>query len=107
MPPAELEGILISHPSIDDVAVVGIYDESQATEVPRAYVVPAKGVKADKRTEREVVEWLARKVAGHKRLRGGVRFVDEVPKSASGKILRRVLKEKAMEEERKKPKAKL
>ena len=107
VPPAELEGILISHPSIDDVAVVGIYDESQATEVPRAYVVPAKGVQAHKKTETEIVEWLAGKVAAHKRLRGGVRFVDEVPKSASGKILRRVLKEKAMVEEGKKPRPKL
>ena len=107
VPPAELEGILISHPSVDDVAVVGIYDENQATEVPRAYVVPAKGVEADKRTEKDIVEWLATKVAGHKHLRGGVRFVDEVPKSASGKILRRVLKENSLEEERKGPKAKL
>lgn len=105
VPPAELEGILIGHDDIDDVAVLGIYNEEQATEVPRAYVVPAKGVKGDKATEKKIVDWLAQKVAGHKRLRGGVRFVDEIPKSAAGKILRRVLKAKALEEE--KPKAKL
>jgi 4-coumarate--CoA ligase len=98
VPPAELEGILIGNEEIDDVAVVGIYNEEQATEVPRAYVVPKKGVKGDKETEDRIVKWLAGKVASHKRLRGGVRFVDEVPKSASGKILRRVLKEKAKEE---------
>jgi len=85
--------------------VIGIEDKEQATEVPRAYVVPKKGVKGDKETEKRIVDWLATKVASHKRLRGGVKFVDEVPKSASGKILRRVLKEKAKSED--KPKAKL
>lgn len=104
VPPAELEGILTSHPMIDDVAVIGINDEAQATEVPRAYVVPAKGVEAGKKTEDDIVQWMAARVASHKRLRGGVRFVDEIPKSASGKILRRVLKVRAMEEEKKKGK---
>ncbi|MCJ1391123.1 hypothetical protein MMC18_003985 [Xylographa bjoerkii] len=107
VPPAELEGILISHEKIDDVAVVGIYDHAQATEVPRAYVVPGKGVEGGRETEREITEWLRGKVASHKRLRGGVRFVDEVPKSASGKILRRLLKVRAEEEAKKGEKAKL
>jgi 4-coumarate--CoA ligase len=107
VPPAELEGILISHPDIDDVAVIGIDDKEQATEVPRAYVVPKKGVEAGKATEKRIVEWLDSKVASHKRLRGGVRFVDVVPKSVSGKILRRVLKEMAKEEESKGVKARL
>ncbi|KAF4310233.1 AMP-dependent synthetase/ligase [Botryosphaeria dothidea] len=100
VPPAELEGLLVSHPSIEDVAVVGIYDKDQATEVPRAYVVPAKGVEAGPKTEKEIIDWLTEKVAHHKRLRGGVRFVDEIPKSVSGKILRRVLKAQAVEEEK-------
>ncbi|KKY19534.1 putative 4-coumarate- ligase [Diplodia seriata] len=100
VPPAELEGLLVSHPSIEDVAVVGIYDKEQATEVPRAYVVPAKGIEASPKTEKEIVAWLTEKVAHHKRLRGGVRFVDEIPKSVSGKILRRVLKAQAAEEEK-------
>jgi acyl-coenzyme A synthetase/AMP-(fatty) acid ligase len=98
VPPAELEGILMSHEDIDDVAVVGIYNKEQATEVPRAYVVPRKGVKGDKETEQKIVKWLEAKVAGHKRLRGGVGFVDAIPKTASGKILRRVLKEQATKE---------
>ena len=98
--PAELEGLLASHPMIDDVAVIGIYDATQATEVPRAYAVPARGVEASPKTEEEIVGWLRERVANHKRLRGGVRFVDEVPKSASGKILRRVLKVRAEEEGR-------
>ncbi|KAK5157614.1 hypothetical protein LTR04_005400 [Oleoguttula sp. CCFEE 6159] len=99
VPPAELEGLLSSHPKINDCAVIGIYNKDQATEVPRAYVVPSPGVEGGKGTEKEIVDWMAAKVASHKRLRGGVRFVDEIPKSVSGKILRRVLKIKAHEEE--------
>ena len=99
VPPAELEGLLLGHPLVDDVAVVGVYDEAQATEVPRAYVVLGKGAEGGREAERQITEWLRGRVASHKRLRGGVRFVDEVPKSASGKILRRLLKARAQEEE--------
>lgn len=106
VPPAELEGLLQSHPNVDDVAVLGIYSEEQATEVPRAFVVPTKGVDGSKQTAEEITNWLAERVASHKRLRGGVTFVDEIPKSASGKILRRVLK-KTAEEAKKGPRAKL
>ena len=107
VPPAELEGLLVSHPMIEDVAVMGIYNKDQATEEPRAYVVPAKGVEAGPKTEQEIKDWLQAKVANHKRLRGGVKFVDEIPKSASGKILRRVLKQRALAEETAPVKAKL
>ncbi|KAI9843181.1 MAG: hypothetical protein M1837_006543 [Sclerophora amabilis] len=100
VPPAELEGLLLAHPKINDVAVVGVYNKDIASEVPRAYVVPKPGVEGSKATAEEIASWMAKKVAGHKRLRGGVRFVDEVPKSASGKILRRLLKLKAIEEEK-------
>lgn len=98
VPPAELEGKLMDHPGINDVAVIGVYNEEQHTEVPRAYVVASSGKTSEKDAE-EIVQWLAGKVANHKRLRGGVRFIDEVPKSAAGKILRRLLKEKAKKEE--------
>ncbi|ATZ46425.1 hypothetical protein BCIN_01g10250 [Botrytis cinerea B05.10] len=98
VPPAELEGLLISHEDIDDVAVIGIYNEEQATEVPRAYVVPRKGVAGDKEEEKKIMAWLQAKVASHKRLRGGVKFVDVIPKSPSGKILRRLLKDRALKE---------
>lgn len=106
VPPAELEGILLGHEDIADVAVIGIQDHVQATEVPRAYVVPKPGVEV-KGLETKIVKWLEAKVASHKRLRGGVRFVDVIPKSVSGKILRRVLKGIAKEEEEKGQKAKL
>ncbi|CAD0092001.1 unnamed protein product [Aureobasidium vineae] len=107
VPPAELEGYLVAHEKIDDVAVIGIYREDLATEVPRAYVVPRKGVEAGKALEDDIVNWIGAKVANHKKLRGGVRFVDQIPKSISGKILRRVLKAQAEEEAKKGQKAKL
>lgn len=109
--PAELEGKLMDHPLINDVAVIGVEDKELHTEVPRAYVVHAKrgssagnkdsGVpvsKEDKDDAEEIVRWIADKVADHKKLRGGVRFIDEIPKSAAGKILRRLLKERAKKE---------
>lgn len=107
VPPAELEGILVSHPKVNDAAVIGIYDKDQASEIPRAYIVPKDGLGKTDQDAKEIVDWLATKVAHHKKLRGGVRFVDEIPKSVSGKILRRMLKVKAQEEEDGKAKAKL
>ncbi|UPX17713.1 uncharacterized protein EKO05_0008053 [Ascochyta rabiei] len=107
VPPAELEGILVSHPNITDVAVIGVYDKDQASEIPRAYVVPKDGLGKGEKEAKEIVDWLGAKVAHHKKLRGGVRFVDEIPKSTTGKILRRLLKVKAQEEEDSKAKARL
>ncbi|KAH7401918.1 4-coumarate-CoA ligase-like protein [Phaeosphaeria sp. MPI-PUGE-AT-0046c] len=98
VPPAELEGILVSHPNVLDCAVIGLYDKEQATEIPRAYVVPKEGLGKTDLEAKEIADWLSAKVAHHKKLRGGVRFVDEIPKSVSGKILRRVLKVKAQAE---------
>lgn len=117
--PAELEGKLMDHPLVNDVAVIGIEDKEMHTEIPRAYIVHAKragkaGKKEtgqpetdeDKKDAEEIVKWVAEKVANHKRLRGGVRFIEEIPKSAAGKILRRVLKDRAKKESSD-PKAKL
>lgn len=110
VPPAELEGILLDNESIDDVAVIGVHSEQHGCEVPRAYVVRSASSKAsgvsDADEAANIVAWIHDKVAQHKRLRGGVRFVDAIPKSVSGKILRRVLKEQAKKEDEK-PKAKL
>ena len=100
VPPAELEGLLTSHAKINDVCVVGVYDKTQATEIPRAYVVVKTGVERSAKTGKEIEAWLGGKVANHKRLRGGVRFVEEIPKTASGKILRRMLKVKAEKEDK-------
>jgi 4-coumarate--CoA ligase len=104
--PAELEGLLIDHPKVDDAAVIGVYAEEQASELPRAYLVVKAGTPKTEATAKEISDWLASKVAGHKKLRGGIRFIDEVPKSTSGKILRRILKDEAAKEGAD-PKAKL
>ncbi|KAJ2783501.1 hypothetical protein GGI15_002559 [Coemansia interrupta] len=90
--PAELEGILMQHENVKDCAVVGVFDEERQTEVPRAFLVLAGADDADAAAS-EVVRWLDAQVAYYKRLRGGYRLVDAVPKSASGKLLRRMLKE--------------
>ncbi|KAH8432144.1 acyl--CoA ligase [Aspergillus melleus] len=108
--PAELEGILVDNEAIEDVAVIGVESEAHGTEVPLAFVVrgaksKASGVSAEQEAA-NIVKWLDDKVAYHKKLRGGVRFVDEIPKSVSGKILRRVLKKQAKQEAAA-PKAKL
>ncbi|KAF2134024.1 4-coumarate-CoA ligase-like protein [Dothidotthia symphoricarpi CBS 119687] len=107
VPPAELEGYLVAHPHVSDVAVIGVYDKDQATEIPRAYIVPKDGLGKGEAEAKEIVAWLNAKVAPHKKLRGGVRFVDEIPKSISGKILRRLLRVKAQAEEEGAAKAKL
>ena len=85
--PAELESLLLKHPKIADVAVIPVADEDSG-EVPKAVVVPKGPLTAE-----EVMSYLLPHVAHYKRVRH-VEFVDAIPKSPSGKILRRVLVEK-------------
>ncbi|PQE06850.1 hypothetical protein CJF32_00010419 [Rutstroemia sp. NJR-2017a WRK4] len=106
--PAELEGILLTREEVVDVAVVGKWDKGRETEVPVAFVVGKGGPdRYGEKEGREIERWLEGKVANHKRLRGGVKWVEEIPKSASGKILRRVLREGLKKEEKQGLKAKL
>lgn len=91
----------MGHHDVSDVCVIGFYDNSQATELPRAYVTLKSGVQQSDDKAKEIAEWIADKVAPHKRLRGGVYFIDVVPKSPSGKILRRVMRDKVKQEGRK------
>ena len=87
VPPAELEAVLLSHPAVADAAVVPLAD-AEAGEVPRAFVV-LKGTA----TAEELMAHVASRVASYKKLRQ-LEFVDAIPKSASGKILRRLLKDR-------------
>ena len=82
--PAELEALLVGHPQIADAAVIGVPDED-AGEVPKGFIVASGDLTPD-----EVTAWVAERVSPYKRLRA-VEIVDEIPKSASGKILRRLL----------------
>ncbi len=86
--PAELEALLINHPEVQDVAVIGVPDE-ECGELPKAYVVAA----GDRSTRDALMEWCAEKVSPQKKIRL-VEEIDEIPKSASGKILRRELKDR-------------
>ncbi|XP_052743142.1 uncharacterized protein LOC112057207 [Bicyclus anynana] len=88
VPPAEIEAVLLKHPSIREAGVVGIPDPA-AGEVPLAFVVLQPGVTL---TQKEIQDYVAERLSNPKHLRGGVRFIDEVPKNQTGKILRRELR---------------
>lgn len=88
VPPAEIEAVLLKHPAIQDVGVVGIPNLKNG-EVPLAFVVVKPG---EKLTEKEVQDFVAERLSNPKHLRGGVRFINEIPKNQTGKILRRELK---------------
>ncbi|HEX4789514.1 MAG TPA: AMP-binding protein [Actinospica sp.] len=90
--PAELEALLLTHPQIADAAVIGVTDEV-GEEVPKAFVVRGAGDEAAALGEDGVMAFVAERVAPYKKVRR-VEFVDTVPKSASGKILRRELRDR-------------
>ncbi|KAI8147112.1 hypothetical protein BJV82DRAFT_376835 [Fennellomyces sp. T-0311] len=90
--PAELEALLMGHDAVADCCIVGVYDSSQATELPRAYVVLQSGSQPTQAMAKDIQDYVAKNVTNYKKLRGGVRFVDAIPKNASGKILRREVK---------------
>ncbi|KDQ09380.1 hypothetical protein BOTBODRAFT_148208 [Botryobasidium botryosum FD-172 SS1] len=106
VPPADLEAVLLMHPEVGDVGVIGIESEDRTTELPRAYIVPKSGYSSlPTQGEREkfaleIQKWIEGKVARHKYLRGGVVVIEAIPKSAAGKILRRQLRDLAKEEVR-------
>ncbi|KAG1687955.1 putative 4-coumarate--CoA ligase 3 [Nymphon striatum] len=88
--PSEIESVILSHSSVRDAGVIGLPDD-ESGEVPLAFVVLKPGMEytdAD-----SIITHVNQKVAVYKRLRGGVEIVKEIPRNASGKILRRKLKE--------------
>ena len=93
VPPAELEAALLSHPSISDAAVIGIYFEEDATEYPVAYVVTQQNVQQTDKLSRKIKNFVGQ-VAHHKKLRGGVIYIDKIPKNTGSKMLRRELRDR-------------
>jgi acyl-CoA synthetase (AMP-forming)/AMP-acid ligase II len=85
--PAALEAVLLAHPAVADVAVIGRADE-QAGEIPTAFVVLRGSATAS-----ELMSYVAGRVAPHEKIRK-LEFVTEIPRSPSGKILRRLLAER-------------
>ncbi|CAG8514232.1 14834_t:CDS:10, partial [Dentiscutata erythropus] len=96
--PAELEAVLLTHNAVLDAAVIGYYSEEKATEMPIAYVTIKYGYEQSQALAKEIQSFVDEKVAPHKKLRGGILFVDKIPKSDSGKILRKLLREKLKNE---------
>jgi 4-coumarate--CoA ligase len=90
VPPAELEALLLTHPDVADAAVIGLPDE-ESGEIPAAYVVRKPGHDT---TAADIQRFVADNVASYKHVRK-LTFVEEIPKSPSGKILRRVLRDQA------------
>ena len=94
--PNEIEGILLSHPAIVDAAVIGLtVPSSPDAELVRACVVLRE---SQRLSGQEVMEYVEPQLAKYKRLTGGVRFMPAIPKTASGKILKRLLREEAQQE---------
>ena len=88
VPPAELEDLLMSHTDVLDVGVIGIPDE-RSGEIPFAFIVKKPDSNLN---EKQIHEFVNERVVEYKRLSGGIRFVESIPKTASGKILRRNLR---------------
>lgn len=100
--PAELEAHLLTHPAVSDCVVIGVPSEREG-EVPKAFVVKSQSVgieDSEAGLKRAIAKHVESHKARHKWLKGGVEFVDVVPKSPSGKILRRLVRDRDREKRR-------
>ncbi|CAG8446414.1 12062_t:CDS:10 [Acaulospora morrowiae] len=96
--PSELESILLTHDAVSDAAVIGYYSEEEASEIPIAYITIKNEYEQSQTLAAKIKSFVGEKVVPQKKLRGGIFFIDKIPKNTSGKILRRVLKEKLKNE---------
>lgn len=87
--PAEIEALILSNPKVKDCGVIGIQDEKSGL-LPFAFVTKQPGIEL---TENEIAQFVADNASNAKRHRGGVKLIDEIPRNASGKLLRRKMQE--------------
>jgi acyl-coenzyme A synthetase/AMP-(fatty) acid ligase len=93
----------LTHPYVADCAVIAVPDDA-AGEVPKAFIVKSASVgleEADRMVMREIARHVEKEKSRHKWLKGGIEFVDVIPKNTSGKILRRLLRDREREQRRK------
>ncbi|KAJ9048301.1 hypothetical protein DSO57_1036382 [Entomophthora muscae] len=99
--PAELEAVLLTHPKVKDCCVIGILDSLTGEETPKAYLVLNVTGPLDESAEqaiiKEIKEASHKKLAPYKYFRGGMEITDTIPKSATGKILRRVMRDQDLQ----------
>lgn len=93
-----MESILNSHQSVDDAAVIGVYVEQEATEYPAAYITLKQNILMTEQLKQEIKSFVEKHVPSYKKLRGGILFTDKIPKSSSGKILRKTLRKRIEKE---------
>ncbi len=94
---------MLTHPAVNDCAVIQVPDD-EAGEVPKAFVVKSPSVgleESDRMVARDIQKHVEQHKARYKWIKGGVEFIDEIPKSPSGKILRRFLRDREREKRRK------
>jgi acyl-coenzyme A synthetase/AMP-(fatty) acid ligase len=96
--PSDIENVLMSHPKVSDCAAIGVYSPEHTTELPRVYVHLIDGEKYSEQMQQELLEYANSRLPDYMRLRGGVVIVDDFPRTASGKIQRRVLRQNAKNE---------
>ena len=99
--PAELESHLLAHPFVNDCVVIGVFSEREG-EVPKAFVVKDRAATgSDEEVKKAINKHVEDTKSNFKWLRGGIEFIDEVPKSPSGKILRRMMRDKEKAKQKK------
>jgi len=94
--PTELEEILVKHDMVDEAAVCGVWSEKHSTELTRAYIVlkeaTVKSMEDRPEAAQSISNHVSSQVAHYKQLKGGIVFVDALPKNTTGKVLRRMLR---------------
>ncbi|PGH08308.1 hypothetical protein AJ80_07904 [Polytolypa hystricis UAMH7299] len=93
--PAELENVLLRHSAVDDAAVIGVMNPDLASEVPLAYIVLKQGQTEDETTAHQILDLVKECTAHYKHLRGGIIWTKQLPRSPSGKIMKRELRDRA------------